>query len=295
MADISDVANALVNLISAALYPNGTGAVSAIGLNTIPVYRGSPGQAKLDSDMQSGFTQVGGAWQLTAPAAQIVHVTVNPHGAGRLRPPYTMARSNLPTPPAVTITAAVSGTTVTLAGTVAAAQGAAIVANNVPFGAVAGTGGTLATLATALAAGLTAAGVSATASGAVVTVPGATQLAANGFVQVAATKEWRRQAQGFEVTIYAPGRNLRDQAGSFIDQMFAQIKKITLADNFAAKLDYVSVIDDDRPEKDLLFLKRLFYQVEYPTTAQKIFSTIAVSVVPVQTKAGVPIETLVSS
>ena len=53
MADQSDVENALVNLVSAALYPNGTDEVSVPGPDC-RVYRGWPNSAALDTDLAAG-------------------------------------------------------------------------------------------------------------------------------------------------------------------------------------------------------------------------------------------------
>ena len=53
MADIGDVADTLVGLISATLYPNGVSAGAPLGVN-FRIYRGHPGPDVLDQDMQAG-------------------------------------------------------------------------------------------------------------------------------------------------------------------------------------------------------------------------------------------------
>ena len=57
MADISDVENALVAAISAALYPNGAGGASAAGL-PCRIYRGWPNGRALDDDLAGGVASV---------------------------------------------------------------------------------------------------------------------------------------------------------------------------------------------------------------------------------------------
>jgi hypothetical protein len=279
MADIGDVANALVALCGTALYPAGVGAGSPVGLN-FRIYRGHPTPKVLDEDIVAGFAIVGGAYQLVTPGARIAHVCVNPRpGVGRAAKSYVF---NAPTstPASATLTAVVAGDTVTLGGTIAAGQGMAVDANGIAAGAAAGSADTLATLATLVAAALTSAGATASAAGPVITVPGAPSgtLYANGFVLVATGQEVRRQIQGFDITIYAPGRDARDAISAAISPALGAVTRVVMPDGFQAKIDPASPIelDDDRPEKELLFVRKLFYAVEYATVLSGAAATLAI-------------------
>jgi len=298
MADLGDVADTLVNLISAALYPNGVSAGSPVGVN-FRIYRGHPGPDVLESDMQAGFSDAAGAWALQTPSARIVHICVNPRpGVARVVPPYVFAPPSAPTIPAETITATVSGQTVTIGGTVSAGQGVAVAQNGLAAGAVAGSTDTAATLATALAASLVSAGIAGTtASGAVVTLPGTAQVQAGGFVQAVTLQEVRRQIQVYEVTLYVPGRDLRDTVSAALTPVVPSMRRISLADGTAGLLDTVSPIevDDDKPEKALLFIRKLYYGVEFPTMLPTNAATVSIIIDNISDFFGDTIATITES
>ena len=289
MASLWDVETALVNMISAALYPNGVPAGSPQGLN-FRIYSGHPGPDVLDADIQAGYTMGSGGWALTSPTARIVHICVNARpGVGRVLRPYVFAPPANTTPPAQTLTVAVSGTTVTIGGTIAAGQGVAVATDSgAAEGYTATATDTLATFATALAANLTAGGAAATASGAVVTVPGANTLYANTFVQVPTSEEWGRQKQGFDITIYAPGRQVRGVVANAVKSALDSSIRFTLPDGYQAYMEPASPIeiDDDRPERALLFVRKIYYSVEYPTTISATSPPLAIAEAIIQDTTG---------
>jgi hypothetical protein len=279
MADIGDVCNALTSIAGLALYPSGVSAGSPLGVN-FRIYRGHPGPDKLDADMQAGYTQSGTGWTLTNYAGQIVHVCINPrNGLGRLVRPYAISGAQHQAIPPVTLSTSVSGTSVLISGTISAGQGIAVSANGIAAGATAGSADTIATLAATVAADLTAAGISASASGNAIAVPSATTLSANTFVQVATGQEIERQIQNFEITVYVSSRALRDAVSAALKPVFAQNMRFTLPDGFQALMRSAAPIemDDDRPEKALLFIRKLFFQVEYATVVTGTAATLALT------------------
>jgi len=287
MADVGDVAGTLVTLLAAALYPSGVAAGSPLGIG-FRIYRGDPTAAVMDTDLRAGYTQTGGKYTLTNAACRIAHVTVNPRvGVGRLVPPYVFAPPTIGTIATSTLTATVSGNTVTLGGTITAGQGIALAVNGTLLGSTAGAGDTLATLATTLA-GLVNAGTPATATGAVITVPASVTLIAAPFVSVTTSTEVERQIQGFQVTIYSSDWNLRDAVGSALTRCIAGTKKITLADGFQGlmRLSPPVSVDDDKPGKELLFVRKLYLQVEFPVTTTTVTSTLALALTQIETPAG---------
>jgi hypothetical protein len=99
MADQSDVENALVSLVSGALYPNGTDAASVPGPDC-RIYRGWPNSAALDKDLAAGK----------------INTTVFPgSGAGHLTTRY--AEQWVAPRAEPSLTAVVTGTSVTFGGT----------------------------------------------------------------------------------------------------------------------------------------------------------------------------------
>ena len=111
MADESDVETALVTLCSAALYPSGVNSPSVPGPDC-RIYRGWPNSAALDADLTAGR----------------INVTVFPvprHARTTTR--YTQIWSGTPAQP--TLTASVSGTSVTFGGTADLGQVAGLLAD----------------------------------------------------------------------------------------------------------------------------------------------------------------------
>ncbi|MBV9528248.1 hypothetical protein [Sphingomonas sp.] len=68
MADMSDVAQALVTLIDAAVYPHGDGQ-APVESAAVRIYQGWPDPDQLDADMAAAVAQ---------PPAPVVHVTIYP-------------------------------------------------------------------------------------------------------------------------------------------------------------------------------------------------------------------------
>src|SRR5262249_24466260 len=100
----SDAEVALVNLVSAALYPNGTGAPSAPGPDC-RVYRGWPNWSALDADLAAGK----------------VNVTVFPVGdTSRTTTRYSERWAGTPAQP--TLTVSTDGQSVTIGGSASAGQ-----------------------------------------------------------------------------------------------------------------------------------------------------------------------------
>jgi hypothetical protein len=296
MADLGDVANALVTLAANAVYPNGVSAGSPLGIN-LRVYRGHPTADVLDADLRQGYTQEGGVLVLTNPTARIAHICINPRpGVGRPAKPYVFAPPQNAAIPPTTITAVAAGTTVTLGGTISAGQGAAIGVNGEFFGYTATGTDTLANMAAALATLINVA-TPATAAGSVITIPAAYALFANTFVQVEVSQETERQIQGFVLTIYAPGRDMRDLVGKTIATAFSQQIRFTLDDGFQAYMlqGPPIAVDDDKPEKEILFVRMMYYTVEFPTVVESEAATLAIAAGQVTNQFGGNVATIVEA
>ena len=185
MADQSDVENALVNLVSGSLYPNGTDAASLPGPDC-RIYRGWPSSAALDKDLSAGT----------------INVTVFPgSGAGRTTTRYAEQWVGSPAEPS--LTAEVAGTSVTFGGTAESGQIAGILVDSRSYAYRIQTGDTPELVAANLAAMARDNSV-VQLSGSIVTIAGAGSLEARIVADAPAKQEVRRQEQDFRISCWCP-------------------------------------------------------------------------------------------
>ncbi|HYA07490.1 MAG TPA: hypothetical protein VEF90_16515 [Xanthobacteraceae bacterium] len=261
MADISDVEQAFVAAITAAVYPNGTSAPSAIVLPggaalNCRIYAGWPLPETLDPDMAAG---------------NVVNVSVFPQaGMERNVTRFPQDWQNQ-TSTACTLTAAVSGATVTIGGAVTVGHYVTLQIGGQAFSYAAQASDTLASVAAALAA-LIAANMTASASGAVITVPSTMggRIVARCAAPGTAARELERTTQRFIVTIWAPNNACRVAAARIIRPALAALDFLGLPDGYAAELKYESSTDVDRTGKQNLSCRDIFYWAEYPTTQSMV-------------------------
>jgi hypothetical protein len=250
MADQSDVENALVAVISAALYPNGASAASAVGkpAATCRIYRGWPTPTALNADLIAG----------------IVNVTLFPSGSPRntTRYPTRWTVTSNTTP---TLAALVRQNIVTFTGTPAAGQMAGIAVNGQTFVYMAQRGDTAALIAAALGAQITAAGFFVQYSNAILAVPGAASLLARVEQAQSAFFEARRQSQPFRVSCWCPNPMLRDQTASVVDSAMADTTFLTLADGTSARITLDGGATIDQMENATLYRRDLLYAADYAT------------------------------
>lgn len=255
MADLSQVSDAIVTLLSAALYPNGTSQPSAIGY-PVKIFSGWPVQAQLQADLQTSAAHPVPVTSVSVyPQPSIERVTT--------RYPQEWHDQTLGVP---TITAVVSSLTVTLGGPVTLGQYVTILVGNKVGSYAAQAGDTLSTMATALAALFT--GGFATAVGPVITfnpVAGGRIIARIG-APGTVIRELRRQQRGYQVVIWAPVPELRTAVAEVIDPVLAATDFVPLPDGYSAWLTYrgTNVADDREPV--LLYREDIFIWAEYPTT-----------------------------
>ena len=259
MCDLSDVEQALVDLVAQALYPQGTSQPSAVGINA-SAYRGWPLAAQLDADMTA--TKVVNGAKVADPTANI---TVFPlAGMTRLTTRYPREwRADGPAP--TSLTAAVSGHQVTLGGAAGLAQLVGIRCLGMAYVYQAEPTDTPESTAAALAALVPGAAV----SGATVTCPADPKLKARVGGYATIRRELRRQVQGFRVTCWCPDRVSRDAVATCVDQAIAQHTFLTLP-NGSGRLTYAAADVDDVPQKDRLWRRDFRVTVEYPTTEVQV-------------------------
>ena len=264
MAAHSDVANALVGLIGAALYPNGTGQPSAV-TNPCRVYRGWPMPAALQTDLRAGVVNVN-VW----PDKVVRNVT-------RYFPDLQPQTTN-----AATLGVTLTQTTVTITGTVTAGNNVAVIVGGNGYSYTAQAGDTLTTIAAALAT-LISANQTATSSGATITIPGAIHLNARTGGGGTVIQQVAQQIRQFQINMWCQTPTLRDAVGAVVAPILAATPRLIMPDTTIARLQLVNDGDDeDGQQKEQVYRRFITYSADYTTTqllnaTQVVVETTAVS------------------
>lgn len=244
MADQSDVELALVQATTGALYPGGQSAPCVLG-SPVRVYRGSPLPLPLKKDLASGVCNV-----------SILSIEGDCRNTSRWTASETSSLGK------VTLTATVSGTSVTFSGRAGAGQIAGIVVDDKAFVYRGLPGDTVAVVAAVLAAEI-AATRTCWLSGATLTIPGAHRLIGRVVADGLTSSEVVRQEQGFRISAWCPSPSLRDRICSTLMVALTSTAFLTLTDGSAGRLRYRSTASFD-DERDLGQYRRdLIYDVEY--------------------------------
>jgi len=163
--------------------------------------------------------------------------------------------------PAPTLTATVDGNTVTFGGTVTAGWPVDVIVNGVAYAYAPTATDTPASIAAALAGLIDG----ASASGATLSIPDAWSVAARCVSAGNTALPLIRQAQGFIVTIFAPGVDVRETIGVAVKLAIVQTPRLLLPDGTIGMLRLTAEWDNNKPSKELDFERYLLCQVEYDT------------------------------
>ena len=263
MADLSDVENALVVKITTALFPGTLPtqlSISPVTGTFARIFRGIPASEKLEADMSANVGNVSvmardGMTRNTtrfAPVWNLPAVAVQP-----------------------TLTASVSGTTVTYGGTGGAGQVTGVLIGQTAQSSLAYAyrvlaGDTPATVAAAIAALVPG----ASATGAVLTVP-AGPVVARVMADATGILETARQEQVFAVTCWCPTPSARDTLASAVGSALAGMMDangnltsfLPLADGSSGYLRPRSASNEgDRSQDDNVWQRMTLYTCDFPTT-----------------------------
>lgn len=251
MARPADVAQAMVSLCAAALYPNGTG-MPSIARNAAPVrvYRGWPVEARLIKDLAAG----------------VANISVFPRNIGHAntvydREPIEVTR----TLPTVTLT--VVGNVVTLGGIIAVPQNIFVEAvGGVAAGYPLQPADTLTTAATGLALALNQLFPGTTSVGPAITVAGpAGILSASAHTAGQVARELKRQDKSFQITTWAANPELRDSVSDIADRALAEPTFLSFPLGDVGWIRYDTDLEIDTAEEEGSYRHDLFYNVEYAT------------------------------
>ena len=277
MADLSDVSNALVTLVTGVVYPNGSSQPSITG-NPVLVYSGWPNMTQLKTDLQ----------------ANKAHVSIFPMTSHQRHRSTAFSDWTVSVPPANTLALSLAGQTVMVNGTVSTPQNVVLLVDGRAYVYAVQASDTPASIATALAT-LVAVDQPATATGVSITIPGATYISPRvggiGTVQ----RETRRQERTFLLSTWANAAAPRDLIAGKVDAVLSGLVRLTLPDQGAA-LRYKRGLQHDDPT-NLIYRRDLRYAVEYSTIVTDTAYQIATGVENVTAGASMgaqfPVRTLV--
>lgn len=252
MSDISDVQNALVAMVAAAVYPAGTAAPSVSG-GDIVVYAGWPTSSRLDADLVVGKA----------------HVTVYQTDIETNKTRYSKDWQDQ-TVNAASLAITTVGQQITVSGAVHVPyqqENVSIHVGTMTYVVAAAAGDTPATLAAALAALLVVDWPDTTAAGAVITLPGAANIIL-AMIGVTGTtvRVLRTVDRVFQLTVWADTPARRDAIAAALDIALTAVERFTLADGYGARLIYRNSHITDQLQKAKLYRRDFQYSVEYSTT-----------------------------
>jgi hypothetical protein len=246
MVSLRQVAQTVAQLAASACYPNGISQPSITGA-LVRTAADDPRSVELDADLAAGgtFVRVLPQQGVSRPAA------------------VSLSGEQEVVTPAATMSATISGTVVTFSGTVTAGWPAMLVVNGIACAYAPTATDTLATVAAAMAALLAGTYPGTIAAGAMLTIPGATSIVAYFPTEGTTALALLRQTQGFAVTIFAPGPDVRDTVGNAVKLAIIQNPQLTLPDGTVGLLLFTAEYDNNQPSKELDFERVLLCQVEY--------------------------------
>lgn len=251
MADQSDVEAALVGLVAGVLYPAGASAPSMLGRSCL-VYRGWPGGAALDTDLQAGRVTV-----TVFPEPRATVVTTRFPDEAR---PVGVAVPGL--------AIAVAGRTATVSGEAGEGQVAGLLVDDMAVVHRTARGDTPEMVAAVLATYLRTRRI-VTVVGASLSVAGAGLLVGRVVADQSMRRETRRQRQVFRITAWCPDPGLRDRAAAAIDTRFSTLDFVALADGTDGRILFRGSSSFDQSQNARLYRRDLLYSVEYATTVSQ--------------------------
>ena len=246
MADVSDVEQALVDLVTGVLYPQGPSQSSIVGV-ICRIYRGWPNSATLNSDLNSG----------------IVNITISSdNDSGKTTTRYlekwqvqtVQSGLNLNT----------SANTLTISGEAAVGDVVGALIDGAPFVYRIMAGDNVNLVAANLCASINLNRI-ASVSGTVITVPGAHSIVGRAVADSIATCEVRRQEKDFRTICWCPTPIIRDSIGEAVDSAFAASSFLPLADGSVARMSYRNTATYDQSQNALLYRRDILFCTEYAT------------------------------
>lgn len=254
MADLSDVLNAIRDRCGSVLYPSGgSGPATGVGIPVL-VAVGWPSPQSLDAAMTAGSAQL----------------TIYPRTGMEQNTTRGLDDDESLSVNLATWALTLAGQTITVSGAPAnpyAAQNlAALVNGQIYVAQTTGANDTASSLATALAAAINTGVPGTTSSGAAVTIPATARIGGVSVgVQGQVYTEVKRQRHQVQITAWCPTPESRDAIIKAIDPVLAAQTFLSMPDLTGARLRYAGTLYSDFDQKQAIFRRDLFYNVEYAT------------------------------
>ena len=257
MADMTEVADMLVGLIAAAVYPAGT-AHPPVGGVAAKIYQGWPEPDQLRVDL----------------AAQVAHVTVWPSANSTITTRHAPEWQQL-IAPAPTLAATAAGKSFTLSGTVSVPQGIALIIDGKDYVYTVQPSDTLASIATALAA-LIAVDQAAGAVGATVTIPNSRAVVARIVSNGTSAKEVARERRVFTVSVWADCFDNREPLAKVIGPVLADLTRLAPPDGTSATVEYAGSRQIDTEQRQGIFRREIDLAIDYATIVTRVDTTVEI-------------------
>lgn len=268
MADQTDVASALADLIGSVIYPGGTGQPPAQGTSA-QVFAGWPLPSQLD--------------QLMAANKAAVWVYARPEVKDVTRYPYVWQVEIIQDP---TITATASGQTVTIGGAVAtpfSPQNVFVFLDGQAFSHAVQANDTPTSIATALTNLISAAFPGATNAGPAITIPTGPPPSVRVGTVGTSSIEVARYEQQFQIVIAASTPDARAALGRDILAALSDTVFLTMPDGSAARIRVTAPVDMDNAQKVLTYRRDIRVLGEYAVTKTQTTATVEAVVTQVNT------------
>ncbi len=259
MADLSDVGDAICDLIQAAVYPNGLNA-QPLPPNPVKIYRGHPDPPTLDADLQQ------------AEGYKRHHISVfAPPGGERNTTRYPDNWIDRPSP-AKTYQIQAAGQVITISGAAPdpyVIQNFAVFLSGKSYVHQATEGQAPGAIAEALRILIAADWPGVTRLAATLTIP---PLARIGALRVgsmgSSIKEVGRQTRLFHISTWTDSDEARTALARLIDPVLRDTRRLVFPDGFGGRFIYQSAHDIDRSARMGAYRRVSIYTVEYPTTRE---------------------------
>jgi hypothetical protein len=292
MADISDVEQSLLALLTQIAYPNGTANPSAVlDANNTPhnvqLYRGWPLPDQLDTDMAAGtvdvsifptrveqnVTRYGLDYECLLPIkTPTLTLTATDSSGGNLE---LEAGGNLLLEGAGKLELEGSGITLTVGGTVSVPQNVAAVVNGIGYSYGVQGDDTLTSIATGLAA-LINVNTPATSNGPAISIPTAHSVSPRIGTTANVIQEFARQRRNMMISLWCSSPDLRDNAAKLFDPILKSTIFLNLVDGTKCRLIYASSPVTDTIQKQAIYRRDLIYSCEFGTTITTPAPTVTI-------------------
>jgi hypothetical protein len=246
MADISDVEQAVSDLVISVLYPQGPSQSCVVG-TLCRVYRGWPNSSTLNSDLSSGA----------------VNVSISTdNDSGRPTTRYLPQWRTTASQPGVA--ASTQGQAITISGTPAVGDVIGAIVDMVPFAYRIQAGDTPELVASNLNRSIQTTRLT-TIQGPNIAIPNAVSIIVRVVCDGTASFESRRQEKDLRIICWCPAPLIRDMVAATIDMAINQVEFLQLPDLSEARIAYRNTASYDQAQNALLYRRDLIYNVEYPT------------------------------